>query len=402
MSQNSSTTAGKSKPAKPHPDFPLFAHAGGVWAKKIRGRLHYFGAWSDPQAALEKWLREKDYLLAGRKPPAEIDPDALTVRRLCNLFLESRERRVESGELSPITLADYIGIAKHVVEHFGKDAIVEHLAPSDFAAFRAKLAKGRNLKSLEGMIAYSRAIFNYADKNGLLERPLSKIWGVEFAKPTRTALVKLSNKTQRLFTADEIRKLIDAADGQLKAMIMLGINGGIGNTDIALIRFGNIVSGWLTLPRNKTGKSRRIPLWQETIDAIEQAKKSRPTPKDEADNDLLFVTKYGRSWLPDAKHFPLGAEFAKLRKRCGITGRGKSFYTLRHTLQTVGDETRDFVAVSSIMGHAGTSISDHYREKIGDDRLQAVTDHVHQWLFGTTAKKAPKKAAKRSGKGGAA
>lgn len=368
------------KPEKPHKDFPLYPHNSKRWAKKVRGKTHFFGPWNNPQAALERWLREKDYLIAGKKPPQH-DPDALTVKRLCDLFMESRDRRVDSGEMSQRTFDDYHQIVKLIADHFGRSTPVEHLTPADFGAFRAALAKGVNLKTLEGRIACIRAVFNYADKNGFIERSLSKIWGTEFAKPSRTALTKLSNQTERLFSAAEIRILFYSAKPQMKAMILLGINGGIGPTDLALVRTSDIKDGWLTLARNKTGKPRRVPLWQETIDAVDAAVQCRPKPKSEADSDLVFITKYGGSWLPSSKQSPLSSEFAKLRKTVGITERGKSFYTLRHTLQTIGDETRDFVAVASIMGHSPQSISDQYRERIGEDRLRIVTDHVHAWLF---------------------
>lgn len=68
---------------------------------------------------------------------------------------------------------------------------------------------------------------------------------------------------------------------------------------------------------------------------------------------------------------------------CTEIGVRRSFYDLRRTFQTVADEVRDFVAVRRIMGHAGAAdIADHYRERVGDDRLRAVVEHVRAWVFG--------------------
>jgi hypothetical protein len=67
------------RPAKPRPDFPLFSHAAGVWAKKIRGKLHYFGPWADPQGALAKYNEQKD--------SARPDTEAVTVKDVANSFL---------------------------------------------------------------------------------------------------------------------------------------------------------------------------------------------------------------------------------------------------------------------------------------------------------------------------
>ena len=123
------------KPKKPHHDFPLFPHASGQWAKKVLGKLHYFG--TDPDAALAKWLAEKDDLLAGRRPRAK--GDGLTLMDLSNRFLTSKKNQLTAGELTSRTWGDYYRISETLLEFFGKDCRVLQLRPEDFGRFRADL-----------------------------------------------------------------------------------------------------------------------------------------------------------------------------------------------------------------------------------------------------------------------
>ncbi len=65
------------KPAKPRKDFPLFPHDSGQWAKKVRGKLHYFGTWNDPVAAEAAWERDKLALIEGRDPERATAGDSI-------------------------------------------------------------------------------------------------------------------------------------------------------------------------------------------------------------------------------------------------------------------------------------------------------------------------------------
>ncbi len=66
---------------------------------------------------------------------------------------------------------------------------------------------------------------------------------------------------------------------------------------------------------------------------------------------------------------------------------GLGFYALRHTFQTVAEGARDLAAVQSIMGHAAAAndMSAVYRERVDDERLLAVTQHVRKWLLPVAA-----------------
>jgi integrase len=75
-------------------------------------------------------------------------------------------------------------------------------------------------------------------------------------------------------------------------------------------------------------------------------------------------------------------ETRKLLNALGINGH-RNFYALRHTFETIGGEARDQPAVDAIMGHARDDMASVYRERISDERLRAVVEHVRQWLFPT-------------------
>ena len=55
------------KPSKPTSDYPLFAHANGQWAKKIGGKLCYFGPWGDPEGALSRYRGHDTQASNGRQ-----------------------------------------------------------------------------------------------------------------------------------------------------------------------------------------------------------------------------------------------------------------------------------------------------------------------------------------------
>lgn len=369
------------KPAKPYPDFPLFPHATRRWAKKIRAKLHYFGRWDDPDGALQRYLDQKDDLYAGRTP--RVAADGLMVRDLLNRFLTSKRDLVNTGELAPRSFADYHATCRHVADAFGLTRLVDDLASDDFERLRCHLAKTRGPVALGNEINRVRMIFKHAYDAGLVDKPVRH--GPTFKRPSKRVLRKArSENGPRMFDAREIKSMIDEAGTQLRAMILLGINCGFGNADVGTlpVKALDLKGGWVDYARPKTGIQRRCPLWPDTVAALREALAARPKPKDEADAKLAFVTKRGLRWAKDTGDNPISKETAKLLHRLGIRRRGLNFYALRHTFQTVGGEGRDFPAVSHIMGHARDDMASVYRERICDERLRAVTEHVRKWLFG--------------------
>jgi hypothetical protein len=215
----SSTAKGSEKPAKPRPDFPLFAHATGRWAKKIRGKLHYFGKWADPDAALQRYVEERDDLYAGRKPRRK--GDGLTIKDLVQRFLAAKKARVAAGELALGTFGDQYKTCKRVLLVFGGDRLVDDLAPDDFEVLRAQIAKTYGKLSRKVEIKRVRSIFRYAYEANLIDRSVR--FGPGFIGPSRRELrCERQQNGQRMFEAAEIRAIVGSRARSLENHDLVG------------------------------------------------------------------------------------------------------------------------------------------------------------------------------------
>jgi integrase len=370
------------KPTKPYDDFPLYAHASGRWAKKINGKVYYFGYWRDGwEKALATYQAQRDDLYAGRKPKTSASTEEVRVGDVVNHFLGFQEKKLKNGDIGRSTWLYCITAGKFVASVFGKNRLASDLGPRDFTLLRQKMNTRWAHTSIAKNVTIIKHMFRRAYDTELLQMPVR--FGPDFKGPSQKTLrICRAQRGLRLFTADQIRTMLDAAGPQLRAVIYLGINCAFGSTDCACLPLSalDLDNGWVNFARVKTGIDRRCPLWPETVEALKAAIKARPTPKSDKHLGLVFIAPRGKHYhTAKTISSPLGKVFAKLLKRLGIKG---SAYHLRRTFRTVADAAKDQVAANAIMGHADTSMASHYRETIDDSRLIAVTDHVHRWLLG--------------------
>jgi integrase len=405
--ESAGTRGGKptgTRPGKPYRSFPLTPHRSGQFCKKIRGKIFYFGKIDDPEAALQRYHEHCRDLHAGRIDRIDRSGD-LSVGDLVNRFLAAKERKRENGEIESATFVEYHRDCELMVQHFGRELPVPSISRQDLAGFRAYLGSGVNATTLNNRVGNARSIFKFAYEQELIDKPVR--FGEDFKRPEKRLLRRARAQSGRLhFHPQEIRAMLDVAPPVLRAMILLGINSGLGNTDIGNLPASciDLERGWLDYARVKTGVERRCPLWPETVEAIraaipEIAKHKRQRVP--AAKGLLFVTRLGLPYTREefhasrngrphvVLHDAVADATQKAMKKAGVEQRGLGFYGLRRSFETIGAETGNQVAVDHIMGHvpASSDMGAVYRQHVAEIALRQVTDHVRTWLFGHQEKR---------------
>jgi len=167
------------------------------------------------------------------------------------------------------------------------------------------------------------------------------------------------------------------ADVKMRAMIWLGLNCGFGCTDCSELKWSDLdlVSARVKLPRRKTGISRDLPLWPETVESLEKISRT---------GSLVFYTSRGNPYIQtllktdgngNRRYTTLNTittKFSRLiKKPCLDVPKGTGFYTLRRTAATIAARSGDPFAVQRLLGHADLQMATRYVQDVS-----AQTDRV--------------------------
>ncbi|NQU63393.1 MAG: tyrosine-type recombinase/integrase, partial [SAR324 cluster bacterium] len=290
----------------------------------------------------------------------------------CNLYLERQHSRAEAGEIKLSQVCDQTTVLRDFVRYIGSNCSVSDISTMDLQNYRSKLIKqGKSAARINNHISAFKAMFHWVVNNELIE-----------TIPNLNAIKKLPHPKQpkAIFTSEQIKKLFNSAPPNFKAMILLGLNCGFGCTDCAELLWEHIdlEAGRVNFPRTKTNITRNLPLWQETIEAINVLLRT---------NKRVFNTKYGNKYVRIkkttkadgsirlAKSDGVSSEFSKLIKKVGIkTEKGVGFYTLRRTAATIAARSRDPFAVQSLLGHADLKMATTYVQDVSEQTYRVINN----------------------------
>jgi integrase len=276
----------------------------------------------------------------------------------------SRWLRGEQGTLAETTLRKYEALVKDFLDFLDTRAHValEAITTDDFLSFRDHLlAEGRAPRTVNVTVRkILKRPFQAAVNQGYLPRnPIAAI------RHLRDVSVE-----KGIFTPEQIRALLEVAEGDWKGLILAGYYTGARLLDLAHLTWGNIdlVERSITFKQKKTGAGLKVPIHSELEDYL----LSRRVPDDA--RKPLFPKLYqfrgsGKSGLSAGFRRLMtkaGIDAGIARQRTGKAGRSVSrlsFHSLRHSF-------------TSALANAG--IAPEVRQKLtghADAKSHAVYTH---------------------------
>jgi len=287
------------------------------------GRRTYLGP--DKEEALKKYHRLG---LGLELPQKELAPAVeISVKELANRFIATQQANWRSPKETLKSYKDWLG--RFIKDH--PRLKVANFSVEDFADWKVSL-KRRNYssESINHFLVAVRSMFRFAEDADLIEK------GPKLRRVKNEPTARPGSKEKPLYTTEQINALLEAADVQMRTMILLALNCGFGPKDLHDLTWDDIDGDRITLPRSKTGVCQTYLLWPEAKALLEQILAERSARfarllkrgRRRTDDGHVFVTRFWKPWSKDA----ISQQFHKLCKKAGVECYG--IYRMRHCAST--------------------------------------------------------------------
>lgn len=365
-----------------------FTRSGNSYLRWYKGKTRYVAPASTPVDDLSDiWVKVKRGIDHDEGQTLRRTRGGMTLRELMSEFFTAMEARVKTGKprpLAPRTYQNYVAELNAFGAVVDPNLPIADIGPELFNAF-AETIKDHRAATYDSTIARIRVCFQWAVDMEYLERTR---FGPAFSRPAREDIRDERVGRERAFAAAEVRAIIGTATGTIRLMILLGICGGLNNSEVATLtrQCVDLAAGVLDFRRRKEGRIRRvIPLPDEVVAELRAYTRPDPTLPEYADHFFLtegsgLTRKLPRGHPYNRNHNVITQMFNRAQVAAGVRKEGesdgRSFAGLRTTFVTLAPRGRT-AEVEFIIGHKqGTILLDHYKESVDLHRLRRVVNYV--------------------------
>jgi integrase len=283
----------------------------------------------------------------------------------------------KQGEVSKATIAAYKRAVADVLDHLGdrQNADLGAVTAAEIASVRDRWAATGSPKTTNNKLKAIRVLFQDAWRTGfVLENVAAKV----------PALRNESN-SRRAFALEELKKVLSAAEGEWRGMVLAGLYTGQRLGDLAQLRWNQVdlARHEIALTTAKTARRVIVPIAAPLLSWLEE------NAGDDATGPVFpsLAAKRERGGSS-----PLSQEFHSILVTSGLatersakkeaTGKGRraprvqtelSFHCLRHTATSWLKAAGVSEAIArDIIGHESADVSRHYTHTNSADKAAAV------------------------------
>jgi integrase len=311
-----------------------------------------------------------------------------TVRELVDGYLAVRKGQIGTGA-DDITVAmysdDYYQL-EAFANYAGKTAVGEVVTPDYLNKHKADTKRDSSVVTLWHRVKAVKRLLTWGWKNGKLDtlpRNLDDYANVARPKPV-----------PRFFTVEEVNTLYANATPRVRLFILLALNGGFTQVDIATLTHNMIDwdTGVISRDRNKTNVPQGCKLWPETLELLREL-----ATKSNADgSNLVFASQDGNPLVYEnvdantGKHSKVDSirsAFNRLKIKCKVKDN-RGFKTFRKTgadaiAKQYQSENR---LVDLYLAHSANGMRKHYAKQYFDELYKATDWLATQYKFDLSGK----------------